>query len=196
MFTCKIPSLDHTEPQGCLCVHRMRLKHLREGETRGSPAPVPPSRTRSLCPMPAVFGAGWVLVPPTDAAQPCGAGRPHPRARARGEGRGASFLPCPQLHAGGFPEPARTPYSPLTLHQLPFPEPRHVPAPPRPRRPPRHRRAACTPSRGVGGRRPGRHPATLIVSQRALRTLTTGSDPRRPGCFPERLPLSATSSGP
>lgn len=81
----------------------------------------------------------------------CGAGRPHPRARARGGGRGASFLPRPLVHAGGFPESARTPYSPLTLHQPPLSRTPSTAQQPRvPGVPLRHRRAACTPSGGRG----------------------------------------------
>lgn len=93
----------------------------------------------------------------------CGAGRPHPRARARGGGRGASFLPRPLVHAGGFPESARTPYSPLTLHQPPLSRTPSTAQQPRvPGVPLRHRRAACTPSGGEAWP-PSRDPLRLTT---------------------------------
>lgn len=192
-------------PRGCLCVHRVRVSdsrktktHLEEGKTE-VPHASPTAPHPQFLPQAHSFRgpAGRWFLPrtprgrverddPTHVPVPAPAAEAAMHLSSRARGSTPAVSPNPR----GRP----TRHSPSTNPPSPTPATaQHPAAQASPQALASRLHAECG---GGGGRRPGRHPATLIASQRAQRTLTAGSDPRRPGCFPERLPLSATSSGP
>lgn len=133
------------------------------GDTRGSPTPVPPPRTRSFCPTPAIF------------RDPLGSGSSHGRRAAAWSGTTPPTCPRPRRRPRCILPPA--PAAPrrrfpriradalLATHPPPTPLPRPPPRPstPRPRSPLRHRRAARTPSGRGEAWPPSRDPHRLTT---------------------------------